>query len=677
MFNWDTREPFVPEQAQGGWGELNPPIPDSRRGWDERTPVLRNRTMADYPAGELSTEDLPKSGGIIGGLARVSGLMPVLESVKGIPQKPGYLQDVLPDVLGWMDFPAKEATSVVAAAPIMYKTRPWLRDIVGKVAGKEWLEKWSQNQPGNLVDAGHEMFRDYLRATGNKMANLGTEVEGLALDFMPEKSPMGYWEIKPEVAMGSKKYHSYTVPGEIVTKGAGVSNLQELYNALYDYNKYIMGDVSAQGGKPMFNATLSAGGGGHVSGSRGDVISNPELMKRTLLEYIENEPLIYPSVPGVKNKRRTYVEPTQSHYESNYDFDEVMEGNGREQTWRNLPYKGQGALAARGNVGAPDQRFELRAPYAPFHVGQVAENMLLMQAIFDMAEAAKKTGKPMPLNISDLESFMYENIYRPNKEKILEAQMKGHPGNKGVHEGWSPILGHLRVADNPSISAEIQQLRQGTVAPRVGQPTLSPSHNPITGEPFTYADLKNLTPNEMEVVSQHLYNGDADFSDIMRTVQEHPGEQLPTSLGQRLNELIPGSRNLTDMDNATWENDLLSRYFYVPETLNEHERRLIRDYDYTSPWENRFGEYLRPRREILESSPTSGERHVAGKYAYRWGDLNFLNREQREHMAEEGARIWDDNINDTRNAYTLYRTSHGDVPLPYELAREFYMITRP
>jgi len=49
MFNWDTRDLFVPEQAQGGWGELNPPIPDSRRGWDERTPVLRNRTMSDLP----------------------------------------------------------------------------------------------------------------------------------------------------------------------------------------------------------------------------------------------------------------------------------------------------------------------------------------------------------------------------------------------------------------------------------------------------------------------------------------------------------------------------------------------------------------------------------------------------------------------------------------------------
>jgi len=178
MFNWDTREPFVPEQAQGGWGELNPPVPDSRRGWDERTPVLRNRTMADYPAGELSTEDLPKSGGIIGGLARVFGLMPVLESVKGIPQKPGYLQDVLPDVLGWMDFPAKEATSALGAAGAVkwlgknYNNMYFIRGMLdpkGELAGLQKI----MNNPGKIkvphdqsVTIGTPAFTPHVGDTG-------------------------------------------------------------------------------------------------------------------------------------------------------------------------------------------------------------------------------------------------------------------------------------------------------------------------------------------------------------------------------------------------------------------------------------------------------------------------------------------------------------------------------
>jgi hypothetical protein len=335
----------------------------------------------------------------------------------------------------------------LVAGATLFESRPWLREMIGNLAGKRWVKKYSKDLPGDLGDVAADAYQDLLMRTGKDAPNFGMEIEmrspfapryireapGPNLEeFLPEGA--GY-DIVPEV-MNKRPEQYYQYPGEI--RRPPLEGWGEIERWLRKEGQDLYTPKSNQEFQIPIIGGGRHGGGGHLHVSGRGLSDDPEMMKSVFHEYMQAAPFITPPRPRYKsNPDRPYVPDPWGPLSRIYpdEYTNMMRATSPEEFYRWAPKKGDSGLAWRDDLQFP--RPEFRQFYAPESSGEMGENMMVVQYLLDVAEGNK--GLPRPDSMEDFLDDFYTYTIAPNKDKIRDIHQRWFP--EGYHEAGSPYAG--------------------------------------------------------------------------------------------------------------------------------------------------------------------------------------------------------------------------------------------
>lgn len=430
------------------------------------------------------------------------------------------------------------------AAPAVFSGRPWIRELIGELAGPKWLQRWEKNinQPPNIV--ARDAMKDYLNKVGFDPLQYGLEWEVLSKNppsWRPQgaftsSDPYHYWEallpdtynLKEEILRPQRPPSPWQHSGEITTRRplTGWNEIEQWLTKEGDRLIHPRSNVpEILGGK--------YGGGGHIHMGPGEGKQwDPDLMKDLYVEYLKAEPFILPPVPATKRRpMRSHVPSSVQALRNKFDplaFRIFQEPEADlQRTMRLLPAKGEGGIAFRAGLDPP--RPELRAFYSPEHIGEWGENLLIAQYLLDKARLRFRKN---PSNIDELLDEIYNEVITPNKEKIRDIHRNRWYPDVGIHEAGSPYANGLveRVSEfDRQLANQLQSHGTNVDESNIWGSSLSKLYDKIP-EDFSdwrlYDQAQNLR-SDIHELHGTAFN-QATLQSILRRIRALRGEPVPT-----------------------------------------------------------------------------------------------------------------------------------------------------